>query len=148
MAIEQAGFRKGRDTQDQISNLRWIMERSIEYQRPIYRLCICFIDYSKAFDCVDHPTLWNIMDEMGIPEHMVGVIRSMYANHEAKVRIVYTEIFSIGKGVRQGSVISPYLFNLYSDYIIRQANLEELDIGVRMGGRKINNLIYADDTTC
>ena len=87
---------------------------------------MCFIDYSKAFDCVDHPTLWNMMEEMGIPEHniiiMVQVIISLYANQEAKVRTEYgdTESFSIGKGVRQGCVFSPYLFNLYSEYIVRQ----------------------------
>ena len=124
------------------------MERSTEYQIPIY---MCFIDYSKAFDCVDHPPLWNMMEEMGIPEHMVHVIRSLYANQEAEaeVRTEYgdTESFSIGKSVRQGCVLSPYLFNLYSECIMRQANLDELDIGVRMGGRKINNLRYADDTT-
>ena len=110
---------------------------------------MCFIDYSKAFDCVDHPTLWNMMEEMGVPEHMVQVIRSMYTNQEAKVRTEYgdTESFSIGKGVRQECVLSPYLYNLYSEYTMRQANLEELDIGVKMGGRKINNLRYADDTT-
>ena len=87
---------------------------------------MCLIDYRKAFDCVDHPTLWNIYDgNMGIPEHMIQVIRSLYANQEAKVRIEYgdTETFSIG----------PCLFNLYSEYTMRQANLEELDIGVRMG---------------
>ena len=86
---------------------------------------------------------------MGIPEHMLLVIRSLYANQEAKVRTEYgdTESLSIGKGVRQGCVLSPYLFNLYSEYTMRQANLEELDIGVRMGGRQINNLRYADDTT-
>ena len=87
---------------------------------------MCFIDYSKAFDCVDHPTLWNMMEEMGIPEHMVQVIRSLYANQEAKVRTEYgdTERFAIGKGVRQGCILSPYLFNMY----IRHANLEELDM--------------------
>ena len=149
MAIEQAGFMKERGTRYQISNLRWMMERSIEYQRPIY---MCFVDYSKAVDCVDHPMLWNMMEEMGIPEHnffYCTIIRSFFANQEAKLRTGYsdTESFSIGKGVRQGCVPSPYLFNLYSEYIMRQANLEELAIGVRMGGRKINNLRYADDTT-
>ena len=88
------------------------------------------------------------MEEMGIPEHMLQVIRSLYANQEAKVRIEYgdTECFSIGKGVRQGCVLSPYLFNLYSDYIMRKAHLDEVDIGVRMGGRNINNFKNADDT--
>ena len=110
---------------------------------------MCFKDYSKAFDCVDHPTLWNIMKEIGISEHMIQVIRSPYSNQEAKVRTEYgdTDSFSIGKGVRQGCVLSPYLFNLYSEYIMRQAHLEELDIGVRVGGRKIYIMRYADDTT-
>ena len=146
MSIEQAGFRKGRGTRDQIANLRWIMERSREFQRPIY---MCFIDYSKAFDCVDHPTLWNMMREMGIPAHMIQVIRSLYIGQKARVRTEsgVTESFDIGKGVRQGCILSPYLFNLYSEYIMRQADLGELEIGVRIGGRKINNLRYADDTT-
>ena len=101
-------------------------KRSTEYQRPIYIYIyilyigpICFIDYSKAFDCVDHPTY--MMEEMDIPEHMVQVMMSLYANQEAKVRTEYgdSESFSIGKGVRQGCVLSPYLFNLYSEYIMR-----------------------------
>ena len=79
MAIEQAGFTKGRGTRDQISNLRWIMERSTEYQRPIY---MCFIDYSKAFDCVDHPTLWNMMEEMGVPEHPFRLEGDGHGNHQ------------------------------------------------------------------
>ena len=89
------------------------------------------------------------MEEIGISDHIVQVITSLYANQEAKVRTEYcdTESFSIGKGVRQGCVLSPYLLNLYSEYIMRQANLEEIDIGVRLGGRQINNLRYADDTT-
>ena len=101
---------------------------------------MCFIAFSKSFDCVDHPTLWNMMEEMGIPEHMVKVIRSLYTNQEAKVRTEYgdTESFSIGKGVRQRCVLSPYLFNLYSEYIMRQANLEELDIVLSENGRNKN----------
>ena len=105
--------------------------------------------YCKAFDCVENQKLWNTMAEMGQPEHMVQVIRSLYANQEANVRTEYgdTESFSIGKCVRQGCVLSPYLLNLYSEYIMTQEHLEELDIGLRMGGRKIHNLRYADDTT-
>ena len=106
MAIEQTVFTKGRGTRDEISNLRWIMEKSTENQRPIY-IYMCFIDYGKAFDCVDHPKLWNMMEEMGMPEHLVQVSRSVYANQDAKVRTEYgdTERFSIGKGVRQGCVL-------------------------------------------
>ncbi|PIK35145.1 hypothetical protein BSL78_28030 [Apostichopus japonicus] len=146
MSIEQAGFRKGRGTRDQIANLRWILERSREFQRPVY---MCFIDYSKAFDCVDHPTLWTMLTEMGIPKHLVHVIKSLYNEQEAKVRTEYgdTENFNIGKGVRQGCILSPYLFNLYSEYIMRQANLDNVELGVKIGGRRVNNLRYADDTT-
>ena len=111
MAIEQAGFTKRRGTRDQISNLRWIMERSTEYQRPIY---MCFIDYIKAFDCVYHPTLWNMMEEMGIPEHMVQVIRSLYANQVAKVRTeqntVIRRAFRLGK-VSDKGVLSPRIYS-------------------------------------
>ena len=99
------------------------MERSTDYQRPIY---MCFIDYSKAFDCVDHTTLWNIMEEMGIPEHMVEVIMSLYANQEANYEqnTVKRRAFRLGKVSDTGGL---YVFNLYSEYIMLQANLEEID---------------------
>ena len=146
MPDEQAGFRKGRGTRDQIANLRWIMEKTREYQKEIY---MCFIDYSKAFDCVDHSKLWNGLRTMGIPEHLILLIKNVYMEQEATVRTVYgdTEGFKIGKGVRQGCILSPYLFNMYSECIMRKAGLEEEEAGIKIGGLKINNLRYADDTT-
>ena len=104
LADVQAGFRKGRGTRDQIANIRWIMEKATEFQKNIY-----FIDYAKAFDCVDHNKLWKILKEMGIPDHLTCLLRFLYAGQEAKVRTGHatTEWFQIGKGVRQSCILSP-----------------------------------------
>jgi exonuclease III len=146
MPAEQAGFRRGRGTRDQIANLRWIMEGTREYQKEIF---MCFLDYSKAFDCVDHDKLWIGLRTMGVPEHLILLIKSVYKEQEATVRTAFgnTDWFKIGKGVRQGCILSPYLFNMYSEYIMRKAGLEEEEAGIKIGGIKINNLRYADDTT-
>ena len=102
----QAGFRKGRGTRDQIANIHWIMEKAKEFQKNIY---FCFIDYAKAFDCVDHNKLWKILQEMGIPEHLTCLLRNLYAGQEATVRTGHgtTDWFQIGKEVHQGYILSP-----------------------------------------
>ena len=109
----------------------------------------CFIDYAKAFECVDHNKLWKILKEMGIPDHLTCLLRSLYAGQEATVRTVHgtTDWFQIGKGVRQGCILSPCLFNLYADCIMRNAGLEEPQAGIKIAGRNINNLRYTDDIT-
>ena len=142
----QAGFRKGRGTSDEIANICWIMEKAREFQKNI---CCCFIDYAKAFDCVDHNKLWKILKEMGIPDHLTGLLRNLYASQEATVRTGHgtTECFQIGKGVRQGCILPPCLFNLYAEYIMRNAGLEEAQAGIKIAGRNINNRRYAGDTT-
>ena len=142
----QAGFRKGRGTRDEIANIRWIIKKAREFQKNIY---FCFTDYAKAFDCVDHNQLWKILKEMGIPHHLTCLLRNLYASQEATVRTGHGTIdwFQIGKGVRQGSILSPCLFNLYAEYIMRTAGLEEAQPGIKIAGRNINNLRYADDTT-
>ena len=142
----QAGFRKSRGTRDQIANICWIMEKVREFQKNIY---FCFIDCVKAFDCVDHNKLWKIMKEMGIPDHLTCLLRNLYAGQEATVRTGCgtTEWFQVGKGVCQGYILSPCLFNLYAEYIMRNAGLEEAQAGIKIAGRHINNLRYADDTT-
>ena len=122
------------------------MEKAREFQKNIY---FCFIDYAKAFDCVDHSKLWTILKEMGIPDHMTCPdLRNLYAGQEATVRTEHgtTDWFQIGKGVRQGCILSPCLFNLYAEYIMRNAGLEETQVGIKIAGRNINNLRYADDT--
>ena len=109
----------------------------------------CFIDYAKAFDCVDHNKLWKILKEMGLPDHLTCLLRNLYADQEATVRTGHgtTDWFQIGKGVRQDCIVSPCLFNLYADYIMRIVDLEEAQAGIKIAGRNINNLRYADDTT-
>uniref|UniRef100_A0A4W2HJW0 RNA-directed DNA polymerase n=1 Tax=Bos indicus x Bos taurus TaxID=30522 RepID=A0A4W2HJW0_BOBOX len=142
----QAGFRKGRGTRDQIANIHLIMEKAGEFQKNIY---FCFIDYAKAFDCVNHNKLWKILKEMGIQDHLTCLLRNLYAGQEATVRTGHgtTDWFQIGKGVRQGCILSPCLFNLYAEYIMRNAGLEEAQAGIKIAGRNISNLRYADDTT-
>ena len=117
-----------------------------EFQKNIY---FCFIDYEKAFDCVDHNKLWKIMKDMGIPDHLTCLLRNLYAGQEATVKTGHgtTDWFQIGKEVCQGCILSPYLFNLYAEYIMRNAGLEEAQSGIKIAGRNINNLRYADDTT-
>ena len=142
----QAGFRKGRGTRDQIANIRWIMEKPREFQKNIY---FCFLDYAKAFDCMDHKKLWKILKEMGIPDHLTCLFRSLYAGQEATVTTGHgtTDWFQIGKGVRQGCILSPCLFNFYAEYIMRNAGLQEAQAGNKVARRNINSLRYADDTT-
>ena len=110
---------------------------------------ICFIDYAKAFDCVDHNKLWKILKEMGILDHLTCLLRNLYAGQEARVRTGHgmTDWFQIGKGVHQGCILSPCLFNLHSEYIMRNARLDEAQVGIKIARRNIKNLRYADDTT-
>ena len=142
----QTGFRKGRGTRDQIANILWIIRKAREFQKNIY---FCFIDYAKAFDCVDHNKLWKILKEMGIPDHLICLLRNLYAGQEATVRTGHgtTDWFQIGKGVCQGYILSPCLFNLYAEYIMRNTGLEEAQAGIKIARRNINNLRYANDTT-
>ena len=142
----QAGFRKGRGTRDQIANILWIIKKGGEFQKNIY---FCFIDYTKAFDCVDHNKLRKILQKMGTPEHLTCLLRNLYAGQEATVRTGHgtTDWFQTGKGVCQGCILSPCLFNLYAEQIMRNAGLEETQAGIKIAGRNINNLRHADDTT-
>ena len=142
----QTHFRKGRGTRDQIANIHWIIETAREFQRNIY---FCLTDYAKAFDYVDHNKLWKTLEEMGIPDHLTCLLRNLYAGQEATVRAGHgtTDSFLIGKGVCQGCILSPCLFNLHAEYIMRNARLEEAQAGIKIAGRTINNLRYADDTT-
>ena len=118
----QPGFRKGRGTTDQSANICWIIEKAREYQENI-----CFVDYTKAFDCVDAKKLWKILQEMGIPDHLTCLLRNPYAGQEATVRTsdVTMDWFQIGKGVHQGFILSLNLFNLYAEYIMQNAALDE-----------------------
>ena len=142
----QAGFRKVRGTRDQIANICWITEKAREFQKNIY---FWFIEYAKAFDCVDHNKPWKILKEMGIPDCLTCLLRNLYAGQETTVRtgLGTTDWFSIGKGVHQGCMLSPCLFNLYAKYMMRNARLDEAQAGIKIARRNINNLRYADDTT-
>ena len=141
----QAGFRKRRGIRDQIANIHWIIKKAREFQKNIYFFSI---DYAKAFDCVDHNQLWKILKEMGIPDHLTCLLRNLFAGQEATVITGHgtTDWFQIGKGVHQGCILSPCLFNLYAKYIMRNTGLEEAQAGIKIARRNINNL-YVDDTT-
>ena len=141
----QAGFRKGRGTRDQIANICWIIEKAREFPKNIY---LCFNDYAKAFDYVDHNKLWKILKEMGIPDHLTCLLRNLYAGQEATVRTGHgTDWLQVGKGIHQGCILSPCLFKLYAEYIMRNAGLDEAQAGIKITRRNINNLRYVDNTT-
>ena len=139
----QAGFRKGRGPRDQIASICWIIEKAREFQKNI---CFCFIDYAKAFDCVDLNRLWKILQEMGIPDYLTCLLRNLYAGQEATIITGHgtTDWFQIGKGVCQGCILLPCLFNLYAEYIMRNSGLDEAQAGIKITRRNINNLRYAD----
>ena len=130
----QAGFIKVRGTRVQIANIRWIIEKAREFQKNVY---FCFIDCTKAFDSVDHNELWKILKEMGIPDHLICLLRNLYAGQEGTVRIGQgtTDWFQIVKGVRQGCILLPCLFILYAEYIMRNAGMEEAQTGIKIAGR-------------
>jgi len=142
----QAGFRKGRRTRDETANICWIIDKAREFRKNI---CFCFTDYAKAFDCVDHNKLWKFLKEMGTSDHLICLLRNLYAGQEATVRTGHgtTDWFQVGKGVRQDYILPPCLFNLNAEYIMRNAGLEEAQAGIRITRKNINNLRYADDTT-
>ena len=142
----QAGFRKGKGTRDQIANICWIIKKAREYQKNTY---FCFVDYTKIFDCVDHKKLWKILKEMGMPDHLTCLLTNLYASQEATVGTGHgtTDWFQIGKGEHQGCILSPCLFNFYAEYTMQNAGLDEAQVGIKIAGRNINNLRYADDTT-
>ena len=129
----RAGFRKGRGTRDQIANICWIIEKAREFQKNTY---FCFIDYTKAIDCVDHNKLWKILKEMEIPDHLTCLLRNLYAGYKATVKTGHgtADWFHIGKGVRQGCILSPCLINLHAQYIMGNAGLDEAQAGIKIVG--------------
>ena len=137
---------KGRGTRDQIASIYWITEKAKEFQKNIY---LCFIDYTKAFDCVDHNKLWKALKEMGTPDCLNCLLRNLYVGQEATVRTLYgtTDWLKMEKSVQQGCLLSLCLFNLYTEHIMGNAGLDELRAEIKIGGRNINNLRYTDDTT-
>ena len=135
----QAGFGKGRGIRDQIANILWIIKKARKFQKNIY---FCFINYTKAFDCVDHHKLWKIMKEMGIPDHLTCPLRNLHAGQEATIRTGRGTIdcFTIRKVVCQGCILSSCLFNLHAESIMRNAGLNEAQAGIKIASRNINNL--------
>ena len=142
----QDGFRKGGGAFDQIANLRWIIRKMREQQKEYY---LCFIEYTKAFDYMDHEKLWKAFKEMEMPTHLIVLIKNLYSNQQETVKTEHrkTNWFNIDKGVRQECILSPFLFNFYAEYIMRKAGMNEITAGIKIGGRTIKSLRYADDTT-
>ena len=144
----QGGFRKSRGTRDQMANICWIIEKAREFQKNIY---FCFIDCAKAVDCVDHNKMWKILNDVGIPDHLTCLLRNLYEGQEATVRTGHGTVQFLlvpnRKRRRQGCILSPCLFSFYAEYIMRNAGLEEAQAGIKIAGRNINNLRYANDTT-
>ena len=141
-----AGFRKGRGTRDQIANIAGSSEKPENSRKTSIS---ALLTMPKPLDCVDHNKLWKILKEMGIPDHLACLLRNLYAGQEATVRTGHgtTDWFQIRKGVRQGCILSPCLFNFYAEYIMRNTGLEQAQAGIKIARRNINNLRYADDTT-
>ena len=141
----QPAFRKGRGTRDQIANIQWIVEKAREFQKKSTSASLT----AKSFDCVDHNKLWKILQEMGILHHLTCLLRNLCAGQEATVRTGHgaADWFQIGKGVHKGCILSPCLFKLYAEYIMRNAVLDEAQAGIKISRRNINNLRYVDDTT-
>ena len=127
----QAGFRKGRGTRDQLANIHWIMDKARVFQKNI---CLCFTDYAKAFDSVDHNQLWKILKEMGIPDHPTCLLRNLYAGQEATVRIGHGTTDFSKREIRQGCILSPSLFNFYEEYIMRNTGLKKHKVESRLPG--------------
>ena len=142
----QDSFRKSKGIRDQIANICWIIGEAKDFQKNIY---FCFIDYAKAFDCVGHNKPWKSLKKMRIPDYLTHLLRNVYAGQEATVRTGHrpTNWFQVGKGVCQFCILSPCLFNLYAEYIMRNTGLEEAQTGIKIFGENISNLRYADDTT-
>ena len=140
LPIEQAEFRRGRG-RHHITNLRWIMEQDRDHQRELF---MCFIDYKKAFDCVDHQRLWCTLKNIGVPEHLIAVLINLYTNQESNLMTEYGETSNIpiDNGVRQRYILSPLLFNIYAEIIMRYF-LAKWDKGISIGGKKVTNLRYA-----
>ena len=130
-----------------MEELRWITKKAREFQEK--NIYFCFIDYAKAFGCVDHDKLWKVLKEMGIPDHLICLLSNLFAGQEATVRTGHgtTDWFQLGKGVFQGCILSPCLFNFYAEYIMSNAGLEEAQAGIKIARRNINNLRYTDETT-
>ena len=135
----QAGFRKGRGTRCQNDNIHWIIVKAREFQKSIH---FCYIDCTEAFDPVDHNKLWEILKELEIPDHLICPLRNLYAGQETIVRTAdgTMDSFQVGKGVHQRCILSACLFNLYAEYIMRNAGLDEAQAGIKIAGRNTNNL--------
>ena len=142
----KTGFRRGRGTRDETANNHLIIDKAREFQKNTY---FSFIDYGKTFDCVDYNKVWKILQEVGITYLLTCLLRNLYVGQEGVVRTGHrtTDWFQIGKGAHQGCILSPCLFNLYAEYIMRNAGLDEAQAGIEIAGSNINNLRYADDTT-